>query len=123
MHQIRRIPALICMDQLHFLGRCRICENLSWIGGSHIKEIIEGWLEMKTEQRKDQFRQLGLTIAYYRKLRGMTQGALADVVNLSRTHISNLEAPNMPVSISLEKLFDIADALNVPVCKLFDFRN
>ena len=35
--------------------------------------------------------------------------ALANAVNLSSIHISNLETPNMPVSISLEKLFDIAD--------------
>ncbi len=75
-----------------------------------------------TEQRLNQYKQLGLTIAYYRKLKGITQQALADAVNLSRTHISNLEAPNMPTSISLEKLFDIADVLNVPVMNFFDFR-
>ena len=75
------------------------------------------------ERRKIQFKQLGLTIAYYRKLKGLTQQALADTVNLSRTHISNLEAPNMPTSISLEKLFDIADVLNVPMKSLFDLDN
>ncbi len=75
-----------------------------------------------TEKRKQQYLQLGLTISYYRKLKGMTQGDLAKAVDLSRTHISNLEAPGMPVSISLEKLFDIADILNVPVMKFFDFR-
>ncbi len=52
----------------------------------------------------------------------MSQLELAKAVDLSRTHISNLEAPNMPTSISLEKLFDIADVLNVPVMKFFDFR-
>ena len=73
--------------------------------------------------RKTQYKQLGLTIAYYRKLRGLSQQALAEAVNLSRTHISNLEAPSMPTSISLGKLFDIAEALNVPVKSLFDFRD
>ncbi len=72
--------------------------------------------------RQIQYKQLGLTIGYYRKLRGLTQGDLAERVNLSRTHISNLEAPNMITSISLEKLFDIADVLNVPMKSLFDFR-
>ena len=72
--------------------------------------------------RKTQYKQLGLTIGYYRKLRGLTQAELADRVNLSRTHISNLEAPNMPTSISLEKLFDIAEVLDVPIKKFFDFR-
>ncbi len=75
-----------------------------------------------TSRREDQYRQLGLTIAYYRKLRGLTQMQLAEGVNLSRTHISNLEAPNMPTSISLEKLFDIADILEVPISRLFEFK-
>lgn len=73
-------------------------------------------------KRKNQYRQLGLTIAYYRKMRGMTQLQLAEFTNLSRTHISTLEAPNMTTSISLDKLFDIADVLQVPVKHLFDFR-
>lgn len=75
-----------------------------------------------TEQRANQYRQLGLTIAYYRKLRGLTHLQLAEYTNLSRTHISNLEAPNMPTSISLESLFDIADILEVPIGKLFELR-
>lgn len=76
-----------------------------------------------TEDRLNQFKQLGLTIAYYRKLKGYTQQELAEAAGLSRTHISNLEAPNMPTSISLEKLFDIADVLGVPVKSFFDFRS
>lgn len=75
-----------------------------------------------TEKRANQYRQLGLTIAYYRKLRGITQLQLAEYVDVSRTHISNLEAPNMPTSISLDKLFDIADALEIPIEKLFEVR-
>ena len=75
-----------------------------------------------TAKRENQDRQLGLTIAYYRKLHGITQMQLAEDVNLSRTHISNIEAPNVRTSISLDKLFDIADALQVPVKLLFEFR-
>lgn len=75
-----------------------------------------------TEKRANQYRQLGLTIAYYRKLRGLTQMQLAEYTNLSRTHISNLEAPNMPTSISLETLFDISEILDVPVSRFFEFR-
>jgi transcriptional regulator with XRE-family HTH domain len=75
------------------------------------------------EKRIRQFRELGLTISYYRKLKGLTQADLAQNVGLSRTHISNIEAPQVKTSISLESLFDIADALDVPVKDLFDFRN
>lgn len=74
-------------------------------------------------KRINEFRLLGLTIAYYRKLRGLTQAELAEETNLSRTHISNIEAPNGKTSISLNKLFDIADVLEVPVKDLFDFRD
>lgn len=74
-------------------------------------------------KRINEFRLLGLTTAYYRKLRGLTQAELAEATNLSRTHISNIEAPNGKTSISLNKLFDIADVLEVPVKDLFDFRD
>lgn len=74
-------------------------------------------------KRQNQFRLLGLTIAYYRKLRGLTQDELAEAVHISRTHISNIEAPNGKSSISLNKLFDIAEVLEVPVKDLFDFRD
>ena len=68
---------------------------------------------MKSDKRKQQYKQLGLAVAYYRKMHGLTQLQLAEECDLSRTHISNLEAPNMPTSISLEALFDIADVLEV----------
>lgn len=73
------------------------------------------------KKHKKELRMLGLTIAYYRKLKGLTQIALAEKVNISRTHISNIEAPNGTTSVSLETLFDIADALEIEICKLFDF--
>ncbi|NCB94501.1 MAG: XRE family transcriptional regulator [Clostridia bacterium] len=74
-------------------------------------------------KRMNEFRLLGLTIAYYRKLRGMTQADLAEATQLSRTHISNIEAPNGKTFISLNKLFEIADVLEVPMKDLFDFRD
>ena len=74
-------------------------------------------------KRMNEFRLLGLTIAYYRKLRGLTQAELAEATNLSRTHISNIEEKKEKTSISLNKLFDIAEVLEVPVKDLFDFRD
>lgn len=74
------------------------------------------------EKHLRQFRELGLTISYYRRLKGLTQTQLADLVGLSRTHISNIEAPKVRTSLSLDSLFDIADALDVQVKELFNFR-
>lgn len=74
------------------------------------------------ERHQREFRELGLTIAYYRKLKGLTQLRLAEKVDISRTHISNIEAPNGKTAVSLSVVFDIADALGVPVKALFDFK-
>lgn len=68
------------------------------------------------------YKQLGLNIAYYRKLHNLTQLDLAEFTDLSRTHISNIEAPNMATHISLDTLFSIADVLQIPAKDLLDFR-
>lgn len=73
------------------------------------------------EKRKQQYKRIGLNIAYYRKLKGITQLQLAEHINISRTHMSNIEAPNMPTSISLDTLLDIADVLDIPVSNLLYF--
>lgn len=74
------------------------------------------------EKREQQYKMIGLNIAYYRKLAGLSQLQLAEVTGISRTHMSNIEAPNMPTSLSLETLMDIADALNIPVNSLLTFK-
>jgi len=51
----------------------------------------------------------------------MTQLQLAEKINISRTHMSNIEAPNMHTSISIETLLDIADALEIPASSLLSF--
>ncbi len=68
-----------------------------------------------------EYKQIGLNIAYHRKLKGLTQLQLAEAVGISRTHMSNIEATNMPTSISLETLFEIANVLNIPVSTLLTF--
>jgi len=77
---------------------------------------------MNNYKRQNNLRLLGLTIAYYRKSRGLTQLELAENVEISRTHMSNIEANNGKSAISLTKLFEIAEALDVEVKDLFDFR-
>jgi len=64
--------------------------------------------------------QLGLNIAYFRKLKGLTQDALCEIINISRTHLSNIEAPNVEKNVSIEVLFDIADALDISPSELFE---
>ena len=74
------------------------------------------------KKREQEYKMIGLNIAYYRKLNGLTQMQLAELAGISRTHMSNIEAPNMPTSISLDTLMDLADILEVPVCSLLTFK-
>ena len=41
------------------------------------------------------------------------------MIDVNRSHISKIEAPNMNTQISLCLLFEVADALEVEVAKLF----
>ena len=67
----------------------------------------------------EKYIRVGLNIAYYRKLKNLTQVQLAEKIGISRTHMSNIGTPNMLTSISLEVIFNIADALEIPVEVLF----
>lgn len=66
---------------------------------------------------------IGLNVAYYRKLKNLSQAELAEKSNLSRVQIGHLEAPNMFVNPTAGTLISIALALEIPVSKLFDFRD
>ena len=65
--------------------------------------------------------QLGLKIAYYRKLRGMTQEQLAEAIDRTPAFIGHVEAPNINKAISLDTLFDISAVLDVPAYKFLIF--
>ena len=77
--------------------------------------------DFKKISNDEKYNRIGLNIAYQRKLKKLTQAQLAELVDISRTHISNIEAPNMVTPISLELVFNIADALEISVDTLFKF--
>lgn len=65
--------------------------------------------------------QIGLKIAYYRKLRNMTQEQLAESVSISVGYLSLIESPTFAQSISLKLLFAFADTFHIPPKRLLDF--
>ena len=74
---------------------------------------------MRKEQQ-EKYRLLGLNIAYYRKEKGISQSKLAELINISRTHMSRIETADC--AVSLDVVFDICDVLCIAPKKLFDFR-
>ena len=73
------------------------------------------------KQQHEKYKYLGLNIAYYRREKGLSQSTLAEMVNISRTHMSRIETADC--AVSLDVVFDICDALCVKPSKLFDFRD
>ncbi|MBU5450954.1 helix-turn-helix domain-containing protein [Acetivibrio sp. MSJd-27] len=77
---------------------------------------------MKAEFKNDYIK-IGLKIAYYRKLKSLTQENLAEILGCETSFIGQIEAPNVYKSISLDTLFLIAKALEIPAYKLLYFEN
>lgn len=74
---------------------------------------------METKYRS-QYIRFGLKVQYYRKLLGLTQEAFADKIGRSWSYVAKIESPTRPFGVSMETLFTIAEALNVPPSKLFE---
>ena len=74
---------------------------------------------MNRDFRED-YRKLGLNIAFYRKERGFTQLELAEKVDIDRSHISAIELAT--TGASLDVIFKLCQVLNVTPEELFSFR-
>ena len=73
-----------------------------------------------TFENRDRFIQLGIVIAGIRKARGLSQEMLAKKAHISRALLSQIEAPGIAKSFSLEVLLDISDALQVSPAELLN---
>jgi transcriptional regulator with XRE-family HTH domain len=70
---------------------------------------------------EDIFRNVGLKIAYYRKLRGYTQETFSEKLSVSVSYYSQIEAAGCYKPISLRTLLKIAETLDVEPHKLLIF--
>jgi len=71
-------------------------------------------------KNRDRFIQLGIAISTFRKMRGYSQEKLAELAQVSRSHISAIEAPGIAHPFSLEVFFNIADALDIAPADLIN---
>ena len=74
---------------------------------------------MKPEHYKKWIK-IGLNVAYYRKEQGLTQLDLAEMCSVSRNHLQRIES-GYPASVDV--FMSIADALNIPLSRLFEVRD
>lgn len=68
------------------------------------------------DEYKRRYQTLGLNIAYYRKLRDLTQEQLAEKAGIERSRVSKTEIAW--TGTSLDTIFRIADALEIEPYKL-----
>ena len=67
----------------------------------------------KFGHHQETFRQIGQRIAYYRKIKCLSQTQLAKRVGISVSYMSKIERANLD-SFAVITLLDIADALGIP---------
>ena len=74
------------------------------------------------EDYRERFRILGLRIAYYRKMRGMTKEQFAEAIGRSVSFVSQIEANNAAEvkGVSLETLFLMSEKLGISMARLFE---
>ena len=63
---------------------------------------------------------IGLRIAYFRKLRNLTQADLADKVSINKNYLSHIESGSANKVMSLPLLIRISKALDVELALLVD---
>ena len=73
------------------------------------------------EEFREYYKMLGLKVSYYRKLRGLTQEGLSEIMEVDTSFIGQIEAPNIYKAISMDTLFRISKALDVPPYKFLNF--
>ncbi len=69
----------------------------------------------------EEYRNLGLSIAYFRRAKGITQQQLADLLDINCQTVSRMENAN--TGISADMLFALSKALNIKLGDLFAHAN
>lgn len=78
----------------------------------------------KTLETTDDFRSelkcIGLRIAYFRKLKNITQAALAEQLSINKNYLSHIESGSANKAVSLPLLIRISKALDIDLSLLTD---
>lgn len=74
----------------------------------------------KPKRYVEKYREIGRKVAFYRNIRGLSQEALAEKIEVSASHISKIEAPQANSAFSIDMLFLIAEGLEIDVAAFFN---
>ena len=73
----------------------------------------------KFEEKYGEFyKKVGINIGKYRREKGLKQEDLANLVGISYSYVTQIEAPNVIKKMSLEVLLDIASILEIDILDL-----
>ena len=70
---------------------------------------------------REELKCIGLRIAYFRKLKKITQVQLAEKLNINKNYLSHIESDSANKAISLPLLIRLSKALGVELSVLTDF--
>lgn len=74
----------------------------------------------KTDDCSAEIQYIGLRIAYFRKLRHLTQAEFANKISMNKNYLSHIESGSANKVLSLPLLIKIAKALDVELALLVD---
>ena len=83
-------------------------------------ESVRGELMEKIDDCLREIQYIGLRIAYFRKLRNLTQADLAEKVSINKNYLSHIESGSANKVLSLPLLIRISKALDVELALLVD---
>lgn len=70
------------------------------------------------DKNYEEYRNFGLSVAYFRKVRGLTQQQVADAMDISYETISRIENAN--TGISFDMLLALSAAIKTPLHEIFE---
>ena len=84
-----------------------------------VREMVEV-ATLEDERIRNEIQYIGLRIAYFRKMRNLTQAKLAELVSINKNYLSHIESGSSSKVISLPLLIKISKALDVKLSILVD---
>lgn len=73
-----------------------------------------------TDDFRSELKCIGLRIAYFRKLKNITQAALAEQLSINKNYLSHIESGSANKAVSLPLLIRISKALDIDLSLLTD---